>query len=86
MARKKIDFDKVKKDVKKTISEITEVSEEELKEDADFTNELGIDSMMALEMVAAIEKKYKIVIPEEDIPNIRSLKNIYSILEKNLKK
>ncbi|OPX30151.1 MAG: hypothetical protein B1H08_02405 [Candidatus Omnitrophica bacterium 4484_171] len=86
MAKKKVDFDKVKKDVKKTISQITEVSEEELKEDADFTNELGIDSMMALEMVAAIEKKYKIVIPEEDIPNIRSLKNIYSILEKNLKK
>jgi len=85
MAKKKIDFDKVKRDVKKTISEITEVPEEELEEDADFTSELSIDSMMALEMVAAIEKKYKIVIPEEDIPNIRSLKNIYSILEKNLK-
>ena len=85
MNKKKVNFDKIKKDVKRTISEITEVPEDELKEDADFTSELGIDSMMALEMVAAIEKKYKIVIPEEDIPNIRSLKNIYSILEKNLK-
>ena len=85
MKKKKVNFDKIKKDVKRTISEITEVPEDELKEGADFTSELGIDSMMALEMVAAIEKKYKIVIPEEDIPNIRSLKNIYSILEKNLK-
>ena len=86
MNKKKVNFDKIKKDVKRTISEITEVPEDELKEDADFTSELGIDSMMALEMVAAIEKKYKIVIPEEDIPSIRSLKNIYSILEKSLKK
>lgn len=86
MNKKKVNFDKIKKDVKRIISEITEVPEDELKEDADFTSELGIDSMMALEMVAAIEKKYKIVIPEEDIPNIRSLKNIYSILEKSLKK
>ena len=85
MNKKKVNFDKIKKDVKRTISEITEVPEDELKEDADFTSELGIDSMMALEMVAAIEKKYKIVIPEEDIPSIRSLKNIYSILEKSLK-
>ena len=86
MNKKKVNFDKIKKDVKRIISEITEVPEDELKEDADFTSELGIDSMMALEMVAAIEKKYKIVIPEEDIPSIRSLKNIYSILEKSLKK
>jgi len=86
MAKKKVNFEKIKEEIKKLISEITEIPIDELKDGADFTKDLGIDSMMALEMVAAIEKKYKIVVPEEDIPNIRNLKSIYEILEKKLKK
>jgi len=81
---KKADFESIKKEAKKMVSEIAEIPEDELKDDAQFAEDLGIDSMMALEMTAAIEKKFKIVIPEEEIPNIRSLNNIYDILEKNL--
>ena len=84
MAEEKVNFDKVKEEVKKIVSKITEIPESELKDDADFTKDLGIDSMMALEMVAAIEKKYKVAIPEEEIPNITSLNSIYDILKKDL--
>ncbi len=75
----------IKKEVKKKVSEITEVSGDKLKENTKFVEDLGIDSMMALEIVASIEKKYKIVIPEEDIPKISSLGDIYALLEKKLK-
>jgi acyl carrier protein len=81
-----INFEEVKKDVKKIASKITEISEEELSDDAVFTDDLGIDSMMALEIVASIEKKYKVRIAEEEIPAIRSLQNVYDLLEKLLKK
>ncbi len=77
--------DEIKKEVKKKISEITEVSEDKLNEDAKFVEDLGVDSMMALEIVASIEKKYRIVIPEGDIPKISSLKDVYGLLEKKLK-
>jgi acyl carrier protein len=80
------DFDIVKEEVKKIVSEITELPQEQLREDARFVEDLGVDSMMALEIVASIEKKYKITIPEEEIPNIRSLNNVYEVLEKYLKK
>lgn len=79
-------FEEIKKEVKKLISEIAEVSEEELKEEARFTEDLGVDSMMALEIVASIEKKYKVVIPEDKIPTIRSLNNVYSLLGELIKK
>lgn len=85
MAKKKIDFEKLKEEVKKIVSEVSEVPQEQLKEDARFVEDLGIDSMMALEIVANIEKKYKVVIPEEEIPKIRSLKDVYNIMEKLLK-
>ena len=72
-------------EVKKMISEITEVPEEKLTPDADFFKDLGIDSLKAIEIVAAFEKKYRIIIPEKDIPNIRTLKQITEYT-KHLKK
>jgi acyl carrier protein len=81
----KINFEEIKKEVKKKVSEITEVPEEKLKEDAKFVEDLGVDSMMALEIVASIEKKYKVTIPETEIPKMGSLKDIYALLEKVMK-
>ena len=72
-------------EVKKIIADITEVPEEKLTPDADFFNDLGIDSLKAIEIVAAFEKKYRIIIPEKDIPNIRTLKQITEYT-KHLKK
>lgn len=78
MAKK--DFQEIKKEVKSLVSEITEVAEAQLKDDARFSEDLGVDSMMALEIVASIEKKYKVIIPEEKLPTIRSLQNVYDLL------
>ena len=81
-----INFEEIKKEIRKLIPEIAEIPEEEIKDDARFAEDLGIDSMMALEVVASIEKKYKVVIPEAEIPNIRSLQNVYELLGKLLNK
>lgn len=75
-------FEAIKNEIRKKISEITEISEEELKDEARFSEDLGVDSMMALEVVAAIEKLYKISVPEEEIPNIRSVGDIYELVKK----
>ena len=72
-------------EVKKIIADITEVPVEKLTPDADFFKDLGIDSLKAIEIVAAFEKKYRIIIPEKDIPNIRTLKQITEYT-KHLKK
>ncbi|MBN2119929.1 MAG: acyl carrier protein [Candidatus Omnitrophica bacterium] len=78
--------EQIKKEIKKAVSEIVEMPESELRDDASFADELGVDSMMALEIVASIEKKYKVTIPEEEIPNIRSLENVYEVVLKSLNK
>ena len=81
-----VNFDQVKQEVKKMISEISEIPEADFKEESLFFEDLGIDSMMALEIVAQIEKKYKVVIPEEEIPTIRSLQKVLELLGKLLAK
>jgi acyl carrier protein len=69
-------------EVKKLIADITEVPVEKLTLDADFFKDLGIDSLKAIEIVAAFEKKYRIIIPENDIPNIRNLRQVLKYTEK----
>jgi acyl carrier protein len=75
-------FNIQEEELKKMIAEITEVPVEKLTPDADFFNDLGIDSLKAIEIVAAFEKKYRVIIPENDIPNIRNLKQVLKYTEK----
>ncbi|MDD2702987.1 MAG: acyl carrier protein [Candidatus Omnitrophica bacterium] len=82
MAKKNLED--IKKEVKKLVAEIAEVPEKDLTEDARFTEDLGVDSMKALEIVACIEKKLKLVISEADIPKIRSLGNVYDLIAKKV--
>ena len=51
-----------------------------------FVEDLGVDSMMALEIVVRIEKKYQISIPEEELPNIQSLNQVYEIVSNLINK
>jgi acyl carrier protein len=84
MAKKSLD--EMKKEVRAMVAEIAEVAEKDLKENARFAEDLNVDSMKALEIVAVMEKKLKIIIPEEEIPKIRSLGDVYHILEAKVKR
>lgn len=64
------------------IAEIIEV--EQFGADEDFVNDLGVDSMMALEIVARIEKSFHIRIPEKYLPEIRSLNEVVRVVQEVL--
>lgn len=71
-------------DIRNIIAEIVEKDPKEITPDAKFVEELGMDSMMALEIMAGIEKKYKIAIPEEKLAQITTLKETVAIARKFL--
>lgn len=62
--------------LRELIAKIVEIEPEKITPDANFVEDLGMDSMMALEILAAIEKKYKIQIPEEKLNRLRDLKSV----------
>ena len=68
-------------DIRALVAEVLEVDPEEIKADASFTKDLGMDSMMALEILASIEKKYRIVIPEETLPKFTNLTTTINIVK-----
>jgi acyl carrier protein len=63
----------IENEIRNLIAQIIEKDPSEIKPDAKFVEDLGVDSMMALEILAAIEKKYKIVIPEEKLTELSTL-------------
>jgi acyl carrier protein len=69
-------------EIKGMVAEILEVPEEKLTLEADFFDDLNVDSLKAIEIVAAFEKKYRVVIPEKDIPTIRNLGQIVEYSKK----
>ncbi len=75
---KKVDLEV---DIRGLVAEILEVEPETIDADAGFVKDLGMDSMMALEILAGIEKKYKIVIPEETLPKFTTLNKTIEIVE-----
>jgi len=71
----------VEKEIRNLIAEILETQPEEINGNANFVKDLGMDSMMALEILAGIEKKYRIVIPEDTLPKFTSLNQTVSIVK-----
>lgn len=81
-----IDDKKLENELKSIISEIVEINLNKITPDANFVEDLGMDSMMALEILASIEKKYKLRIPEENILKLTTLNRTIEIVKKFLNK
>ncbi|HZX35313.1 MAG TPA: acyl carrier protein [Thermodesulfobacteriota bacterium] len=68
--------------VKKIIVEQLGVSEEEVKPEASFVEDLGADSLDTVEMVMAFEEEFSIEIPDEDAEKIKKVQDAVEYIEK----
>jgi len=75
----------VEKEIISIISDISGFDEEEIKPDTNLQNELEIDSIKAIEITVAIEKKFKIAIRDEVVPNITTVKQAVNLVNELLK-
>jgi acyl carrier protein len=69
--------DELRSNLKKMISELIEV--DDFGDDENFVQDLGVDSMMGIEIVARIEKTYRIQIPEEQLRKIKTLNDVVEV-------
>jgi acyl carrier protein len=72
--------DNVEQAIMSIISDVSGYELEEIKPDTNLANELEIDSIKAIEITVAIEKKFKISIRDEDVPNIITVKQAVDLV------
>jgi acyl carrier protein len=63
------------------IADVSEV--DEIPDDTPF-KDLGIDSMMAIEIVAEVERTYKLTIPEDELQDLTSFNKVYAKVQQKL--
>ncbi len=68
--------EEIKSAIREMITEIAEdmdIDEASITDDALFVSDMGLDSMALLEVLATMEKKFGVSIPETEFPNVTSI-------------
>ena len=72
-------------EVMQIIKEQLGVSDEELKPEASFIEDLGADSLDLTELIMSMEEKFGIEIPDEEAQKMHKIKDAISYVEKHSK-
>jgi acyl carrier protein len=71
----------LKEELRELIAEIAEM--DEIPDDVAF-KDLGIDSMMGVEIVAAIERKYQVKIEDGELADVTTLASSMALVQRKL--
>ena len=71
--------------VKNIITERLNVEEDQITNEASFTNDLGADSLDTVELIMEFENEFNISIPDEKAENITTVGEAIAYLEANVK-
>jgi acyl carrier protein len=67
--------------VKEIICQQLEVSQEQLRPEASFIDDLKADSLAVVELVLALEQEFGIEIPDEDTEQIKTVKDAVNYIK-----
>lgn len=67
--------------VKKIMVEKLSLQEEIITEDANFSEDLGVDSLDLYELVMAFEEEFEVEIPPEDLETIQTVGDVIEYLK-----
>ncbi|MFT5142800.1 MAG: acyl carrier protein [Rhodothermales bacterium] len=70
--------------VKAIIVEKLGVDEDDITNDASFTNDLGADSLDTVELIMEFEKEFDLTIPDEEAEKIATVGNAVSYIEEKV--
>jgi len=84
MANEQITAEQIRTQVRQLVADITEREPDEVSDTATFVEDLGIDSLMAIEMLVAVDKKYKIEISEEEFGTIKNVNDAVELVLRHL--
>ena len=72
--------------VKEIIANQLSVDVKKLTEKTNIAEELGADSLDVVEILMALEEEFEVSIPDEAIPNIKTIKDVVDFIDNSKKK
>ncbi|MEQ1666730.1 MAG: acyl carrier protein [Bdellovibrionales bacterium] len=80
IGHKLVDNKKLEHEIRNIIVDVSRCRANRIKLSTKITDDLGIDSFTALEILVAVEKKYKISIPEHDLGKLSTFFDLISLV------
>lgn len=71
-------------ELRSLLAETIDADEADVQDDTDFVEVLGVDSLMALEVVVVLERKYGIKFAETEMREVRTLGSAYDVVSAKL--
>jgi acyl carrier protein len=71
-------------ELRAVVAGVLDVDVDEVGDDTDFVDDLEVDSLMALEVVVVLEKKYGVKLQESELKRITCLRNAHELLSAKL--
>ena len=71
--------DPIARKVRKIVAEILELGPEAIDPDGQLVEDMGMDSMKALVILAAVEKAFRVKIPEDSLPKMTTVNRVIQI-------
>lgn len=69
--------------IEKIIAEVVGCDKDLVKDDSNFVDDLGFDSLNVVELVMQIEEEFDIEIPDDDAENLKTVKDLKTYVEDN---
>lgn len=69
----------LEQEIKTLVSKIIKVDESRIDPDANIFSEYGVDSLLGVEILAGLDKKYGLDVPEQKIREIKTVNDIIRI-------
>ena len=70
------------KELRDIVAEVLEIEPEELRDEGDFIEEYEADSLRAIEILARLEKRYRIEIPQSELPQMKNLVAVSEVVSR----
>jgi acyl carrier protein len=76
----------IEEEIKRIIADVIEEDPAKLGTNVNFWNDLGVDSIKAIEITVALEKKLGVTVRDDQIPRISTVGEAVALVKKLLEK
>ena len=73
-------------EIKTLVSTVIKIPEDKIDTKANLFTDLGVDSLLGVEIFAALDKKYGLDVPEDKLKDINTLEDVVALVQELLTK
>ena len=78
------DVDRIRDTIRESVNRITGIAVADINDSSNYREDLGLDSLSALEVMVDIEYAFKIKVPEERFQTIQTVQDTISAVQEYL--